>query len=539
MQAVTIPSTIQDVIMARVDTLPDSSKEVLQIGSVIEREFTYGLIKLVSNLSEQELLSHLSVLKDVELIFERGIYPETNYIFKHALTQEVVYDSILTRKKKQLHEEIGSAIEQIYKDNLHEHYGILAEHFISSENYAKGSEYCRLAARKAEKAGSIDDFISYGEKQVTCLEKLPQTDEVQKNLIDAKTKLGLYYLQLTQLVKAKAVIDPIVDLATERNYKKRVCQINCIIGQYKNQVEEDFPNALEYLEKGLKLGEELNDLISLVLGNMAKGSCLWFSCEFSKALHCLEKALEINVSANSLWGISVYKAIISVEVYFPQGNINLSYKTSDEAIRIADESGDKYSKTHAYTAHGLSYYGKGYLQKAEEYFLKGADFSERVNVSIWTGIAHFGLGMTYFEMGEYKLSQKHHERAISTFRNDGVYPSWANFCKIGIALAKVMNSEKDINFDDIFKSYENNKLLTIDDQNISEAEDWIKRSIETHIKYGMMWHLARDYALYSELFKRKGDQPKARENLSKAIDIFKECGADGWVEKYEKELASL
>jgi hypothetical protein len=117
-----------------------------------------------------------------------------------------------------------------------------------------------------------------------------------------------------------------------------------------------------------------------------------------------------------------------------------------------------------------------------------------------------------------------------------------------------MNSEKDINFDDIFKSYENNKiklyegwmssciggiLLTIDDQNISEAEDWIKRSIETHIKYGMMWHLARDYALYSELFKRKGDQPKARENLSKAIDIFKECGADGWVEKYEKELASL
>ena len=55
----------------------------------------------------------------------------------------------------------------------------------------------------------------------------------------------------------------------------------------------------------------------------------------------------------------------------------------------------------------------------------------------------------------------------------------------------------------------------------------------------MMWNLARDYALYAELFKRKGDLPKARENLSKAIEIFKECGADGWVEKYEKELASL
>jgi len=55
----------------------------------------------------------------------------------------------------------------------------------------------------------------------------------------------------------------------------------------------------------------------------------------------------------------------------------------------------------------------------------------------------------------------------------------------------------------------------------------------------MMWHLGKDYALYAELFKRKGDQSKASENLNKAIEILKECGADGWVEKYEKELAAL
>jgi predicted ATPase len=96
-QAVSIPSTIQDVIMARVDRLPEEAKNLLQTGSVIEREFSYKLIKTVSNLSEQELLPQLSVLKDSELIFERGIYPESTYIFKHALTQEVVYDSILSR----------------------------------------------------------------------------------------------------------------------------------------------------------------------------------------------------------------------------------------------------------------------------------------------------------------------------------------------------------------------------------------------------------------------------------------------------------
>jgi class 3 adenylate cyclase len=108
-QAVAIPSTIQDVIMARVDTLPEDAKGLLQTGSVIEREFNYALVKHVSELSEKKLLSLLSVLKDAEVIFERGIYPESTYIFKHALTQEVVYDSILTPKKKRLHEKIGNA----------------------------------------------------------------------------------------------------------------------------------------------------------------------------------------------------------------------------------------------------------------------------------------------------------------------------------------------------------------------------------------------------------------------------------------------
>jgi predicted ATPase len=552
--AIAIPSTIQDVIMARVDTLAEGAKDLLQTGSVIEREFSYELIKKVSGSSEQELLSQLSVLKDSELLFERGIYPESTYIFKHALTQEVVYDSILTRRIKRLHEDIGNSIEELHKANIDEYYEILAKHFISSENYIKGSAYCQLAGRKAEKAGSFNDAIVYGNKQVTCLEKLPQTEEVEKKLIDARTKLGLYYIQLQLCAKAKEVIDPIVDLATKRNYKRRICQINCIIGCYKNFFEEDAFKVFEYLAKAVKMGEELNDLISLVLGNMTMGNSLSFNCEFSKALHCYKKALEINVAANSLWGTSVFKAIIGAMVYFPQGNINLGYKTSDEALRIADESGDIFSKAHAYTAHGWSYYSKGYLEQAEKYFLKGAGFSERINVFFWAAFAHLGLGHNYFDMEKYSESQKHFETAISLYRNADLYPSLVNYSLIALALSKLMGNEKDINLNEIFNYCEDIKtkwwegwmfhciaeiLLNIDAQHISEAENWIKRSIEAHRTYGMMWHLARDYALYAELFKRKGDQSKAKEKLTKAIDIFKECGADGWVAKFEKELATL
>ncbi|MFC1895878.1 adenylate/guanylate cyclase domain-containing protein, partial [Thermodesulfobacteriota bacterium] len=112
-QAVAVPSTIQDVIMARVDALPEGAKDVLQTGSVIEREFSHRLIKTVTGLPEQELISYLSALKDAELLYERGVYPKSSYVFKHALTREVVYESILVRRRTSLHNEIATAIEDL------------------------------------------------------------------------------------------------------------------------------------------------------------------------------------------------------------------------------------------------------------------------------------------------------------------------------------------------------------------------------------------------------------------------------------------
>ena len=76
----------------------------------------------------------------------------------------------------------------------------------------------------------------------------------------------------------------------------------------------------------------------------------------------------------------------------------------------------------------------------------------------------------------------------------------------------------------------------IDDQHLAEAEDWIQKAIEADKRNDMRWQLAMDYESYAEVLKRKGDQSKARETLSTAIDIFKECGAYGWVEKYQKEM---
>jgi len=547
-QDVTIPSTVQDVIMAKVDSLPEGAKDVLQTGSVIEREFSYELIKKVTGYSEQALLSHLSALRDSELVYERGIFPKSTNIFKHALTRDVVYDSILTKRKKEVHDEIGQAVEELYKDNINEHYEVLAEHYIASENYEKAAAYSKLAGKKAEKTASLNDAITYAKKRVASIEKLPQTDDVEKQLIDARTILGLYIAQMNYFAGAKKAIDPIFDLALKYDYKRRLSQIYTIVGAYNHFVEEDYLGASKHLEKAMKLSEETNDIVSFVLANYWLGMALSFNCEFEKAYFHINKALEINV-----WGIAGMKSTIGM-VYCFHGKIDSAYQTSSEALQIAEESGDIYSKASSYTDHGISCYGKGFFKEAVRHLLKGADFCERINTPSWDSMARYNLGDAYFDMGEYQESQNYYNEAVSILEQGRLMPSFSNLCKIASARAKIMNNEKDINLESVYDYHKKNKykvfdgwmaryigeiLLNIDDQHVSEAEEWIKKAIEADNKNDMRWHLGRDYALYAELFKRKGDQSKAKENLTKAIEILKKCGADGWVKKAEKELAAL
>jgi class 3 adenylate cyclase/tetratricopeptide (TPR) repeat protein len=553
-QHVAIPSTIQDVIMARVDSLPEGAKEVLQTGSVIEREFSYPLINRVTGFPEKELLSHLSVLKDSELLYERGIYPQSNYIFKHALTREVVYDSMLAKRKKKLHEEIGKAIEGLYKDNLTEHYEVLAEHYFLSENYSKSAEYSRLAGRKAEKTASLNDAIAHSKKRVASLERLPRTDDVQKQIIDGRTALGLYMVQMNYHAEAKEAIDQIIDLAISSDYKKRLCHIYGILGTYHLMVEDNYPEAFKSLEKALNISGEVKDLVASFFANYWLGLSLGWACEFESSSKYFERALDINLAAKNLWGIAIVKSVASYLCYYYSGKINMAFRTTSEAIGIAEESGDIYSKAISYVSHGVSCYGKGLLEKAEKHLLKGLEFCERINFYSWNGAARFNLGENYTELGDFTRAKEHYEKGILVFEHNRLWPSWVGWGKVALTKSKVMDKEKGVDLESLFAHSLNNKvnaaegwiqryigeiLLNIDDQHLSEAEHWVQKAIEADQRNGMMFHLGKDYALYAELFKRKGDRLKAQENLGRAIEILKECGADGWVEKYEKELAEL
>ncbi|UCF85601.1 MAG: AAA family ATPase, partial [Desulfobacteraceae bacterium] len=553
-QVVSIPSTIQDVIMARVDSLPEIVKEVLQIGSVIEREFSYELIKEISELSEKELLYRLSVLKDSELLFERGIYPESTYIFKHALTQEVIYDSILIRKKKKLHDQIGLTIERLYKDNIHEYYGILAQHFIYSENYEKGAEYLKLAARKAQKASAFKDAIELAKQRASCLERLPKSEVIQRQIIDARILLAGYCMNIGHYAGIKEVVAPIVNLAQELNYQKRLPMIYAAIGSYSFMVEEDKQKGFQYFTETLKIAEETRNYPSIYFANLhlAHASHM-FNCEFEKSLEFFKRCLNFIAQSNNPVGFMMAGVLMNMS-YLHNGKTDLALQLSNELLQRAEDSDDIFIKGGGYISHGFSCYYKGWFDEAENNLLKGTTFCEKTDHGTLLSSGSGILGNLYCELGKYETAQDYFKKAISTLEHLSVKPSEINFHKIALARAKVLNNDLDINLNELYENYQIIKLkaykgqaardigmvlLYLDNQAISDAEEWIKEAIETDKKNDLRFSLACDYALHAEWFKRKEDLPKARETLNTAIEIFQECGANGWMEKYRKELTAL
>jgi hypothetical protein len=160
-------------------------------------------------------------------------------------------------------------------------------------------------------------------------------------------------------------------------------------------------------------------------------------------------------------------------------------------------------------------------------------------------------------MGNYEKGKKYHQQSISVLADARFFPSWLNCNKLWVKNDRILNGEHDIDIhklDVLIKAHEKNRLamcrsmecrcigeifLLIDDHHMSEAETWIRRSIDFDLMHAVPWNLGKDHALYADWFKKKGDIQGAKEQLTKAIDYFRECGADGWVTLTEKTLTEL
>ncbi len=155
-----VPATVQDVIMARIDRLEDTYKRTLQLASVIGREFVFSILEKIAE-PAHKLNPALQALQQSELITEKNLFPELEYMFKHALTHDVAYNSILLKQRRMLHAQIAAAIEENKNDVLEEHYETLAYHYKNGDRPEKAFEFLVRAGEKAMELSSVEVAKKY------------------------------------------------------------------------------------------------------------------------------------------------------------------------------------------------------------------------------------------------------------------------------------------------------------------------------------------------------------------------------------------
>ncbi|MCG6881513.1 MAG: hypothetical protein LJE96_20505 [Deltaproteobacteria bacterium] len=171
-----VPDTVQGIIAARMDRLEDGLKRIMQVASVIGREFAFRILNAITEMKE-DLKSNLINLQGLEFIYEKSLFPELEYIFRHALSQEVAYNSLLLKRRKEIHEKIGNATEELYPDRLEEFYEMLAYHYAKSDDISKACHYLKLSGDKARKTFLTTQAFEFYNEAAKLLRNQPDDHE--------------------------------------------------------------------------------------------------------------------------------------------------------------------------------------------------------------------------------------------------------------------------------------------------------------------------------------------------------------------------
>ncbi len=288
-----IPDTIQGIIAARMDRLEDNLKRTMQVASVIGRDFAFRILQTITGLRE-ELKAYLLNLQGLEFIYEKSLFPELEYIFKHALTQEVAYKSLLHKRRKEIHRKIGNAIEQIYTERLEEFYEILAYHFVKGEIWDKALTYLHHAGGRAMQKSAYVEAMAHLRKGLELLHTLPETTE------RAELELALQFDLAASLCVSKGWIAPEVEQAYSRALElcRQVGETQTLIPVlqglrrlYALRGEQgDGQRARELGEQLLTLAQGQNDTVLLQEAHWAFGQTLFFLGELNSARTHLEKS---------------------------------------------------------------------------------------------------------------------------------------------------------------------------------------------------------------------------------------------------------
>ena len=549
-----IPDTIEGIIAARLDRLDDNLKRTMQVASVIGRDFAFRILQTITGMRE-DLKSHLLNLQGLEFIYEKRLFPELEYIFKHILTQEVAYNSLLINRRKEYHEKIGAAIEDIYPERLEEFYEMLAYHYSKSENHEKTFHYLKLAGSKAVQKYSPAEAFHFYKDALKILKQLPMTEERKRSYIHVcrllhipMISLGWPDESLKYLEKGAAFAKDIGDHSNRSRlladlgfyYSWKLSDASMGIKHFQSALAEAEKSAdtvaftstvvdlcflyhligsterIELAEKAVRLLEQEGREYELFLGNSANvytsltsgiGYAYAIMGEIGKGKAFCEKGLKVSYEMNHPKSIGVVEYFVGL-LYILEGNGDQSLAHYKNAVKYCQET--KYFLWLSLSLVGLgrSYHLSGDLEAASEFLNRGLGLIRKLGIKFYLSFHDIFSSMIHYDLKDYG-------KALSTINN----------------AIKYAHDAYEKHHEGYATLWKGRILWNVDSSKKEEAEQLILQGCQILENLKLMGFYAEGYLYLGELYSTTGRRDKALEYLNKAENCFKRMGSDYWLAK--------
>ena len=419
-----IPQSLQSSLIARLDRL-DEAKEIAQIGAVIGREFSYELLARVSGRPTNVLQSTLTRLVESGLIFRRGTPPEAEYRFKHSLVQDAAYNTILIRKRRELHAEILSALEELEHNKHDQIVEWLAYHAFNGEVWDEAFSYLQQAGRKAMDRAAVREAVAHFEQALSIVKQFPESRELFEQAIDLRFDLRNALWAIAAFEDILVNLNKAEVLAKKLDDKRRLGWISVFLSASLWQLgraEEAAAAAHKALETNLAAKDlplEVGANFYLGCTTITSGDCLTAEIYFSKIAEMLEGDLRLDRC-----GLPFVPSVISrswlVWSLAERGDFAAGKKLADTAIDIAKEVGHPFNLAHIYYDLGYYYQVKGEIDDAVSILELAMDYVREWSLTYLSPFIMGFLGHSYALSGRTKEGSALLRQAVSDYQTMGL-----------------------------------------------------------------------------------------------------------------------
>jgi class 3 adenylate cyclase/tetratricopeptide (TPR) repeat protein len=290
--AIQVPVTVQVVLAGRIDRLPPEDKRLLQTAAVLGTEVSLPLLQAIAEVPEDAVHRSLAHLQAAEFLYETHLFPERVYTFKHALTREVAYASLLQERRRALHACIGDIIEMLYPDCLTTQLEHLAYHALRGEAWEKAVTYCRQAGLKMASRSAYREAVTYFEQALLALQQLPESTTTLQQAFDLRMELTRrlvpladYGSILTHLRGAEAIDEAQGD-------RRRLGLVCSHMTDYL-RLTGNSEQAVACGERALVFATELGDFSLRVLANQRLGHTYHAVGDYRRSVQLLKENIAL------------------------------------------------------------------------------------------------------------------------------------------------------------------------------------------------------------------------------------------------------